>query len=179
MTIWEVMADADRERWTYVPSVSVGPLRFGMSPAEAAAAMAGFTATLTPIRPDNVLRAEFRRAAEPPSSRGALAAYFVESDSLFCVVVDAQSGPQVTIDGVELVGRVPSRVEAQLLELMTARGFTLRYQWEGNPEAEELGLSMRVQRAGDVVLTRPVFAVFGDRAATFWDIMPSDELKVH
>jgi hypothetical protein len=151
-----------------------------MSPAEVAAALEGFTATSIPVQPDDVLKAEFRRAVVPSSwFRSAVTAYFVESEGLFCVVVDAQSGPQVTIDGIELVGRVPSHVEAQLLELMTACGLTLRYQWEGNPEAEELGLTMRVQRVGDVVLTRPIFAVLGDRAGTMWDVMPSDELGVH
>ena len=179
VTIWEVMADADRERWTYVPSVSVGPLRFGMSPAEAAAALENITAELTPVRADNALKAEFRRSAPPPWFRGAVTAYLGQSEGLFCVVADAQSGPQVVMDGIELVGRMPSHVEAQLLEYLKARDIVLRYQPEGDPEVEELGLTMRVQRAGDVVLTRPVFAVLGERAYTLWDVIPGDELQVH
>jgi hypothetical protein len=55
----------------------------------------------------------------------------------------------------------------------------LRYQPEGDPEVEELGLTMRVQRAGDIVLTRPVFAALGERAYTLWDVIPDDELQVH
>ena len=178
MTTWEVMADADRERWTYVPSVGVGPLRFGMSPDEAAAALEGFAAELTPLRADNALKAEFRRPAPPPWFRGAVTAYFGPAEGLFCVAVDAQSGPQVAMDGIELVGRVPSHVETQLLEYLKARDIVLRYQPEGDPEAEELGLTMRAQRAGDNLLTRPVFAVLGERAYTLWDVIPADELEV-
>jgi len=179
MTIWEVMADADRERWTYVPSVSVGPLRFGMNPAEATAAVENLAAEVTPLRVDNALKVEFRRPASPPWFRGAVTAYFGQAEGLFCVAVDAQSGPQVVMDGIALVGRVPSHVEAQLLEHLKARDIVLRYQSEGDPEVEELGLTMRAQRAGDIVLTRPVFAVLGERAYTLWDVIPGDELEVH
>ncbi|GAA2630280.1 hypothetical protein Adu01nite_41590 [Paractinoplanes durhamensis] len=169
------MADADRERWTYVPLISVGPLRFGMSPAEAAAALENLTAELTEVRADSALKAEFRRPAPPPWFRGAVTAYFGTLEGLFCVVVDAQSGPQVVMDGIELVGRAPSHVEAEL----KAQDLALRYQPEGDSEAEGLGLTMRAQRTGDVVLTRPVFAVMGDRAYTLWDAIPADELHVH
>jgi hypothetical protein len=179
MTIWDLMADADRERWTYIPSVSVGPLQFGMRPAEAPVALENLTAELTPVRASNDLKAEFRRPAPPPRFRGAVTAYFGPSEGLFCVVADAQSGPQVVMDGIDLVGRVPSHVEAQLLEHVKARDIELRYQPEGDSEVEELGLMMRAQRVGDAVLTRPVFAVPGERAYTLWDVIPSDELKVH
>jgi hypothetical protein len=167
VTIWRVLADADRERWDYLPSVGIGPLRFGMSPTEAAAVLPDFTAVSTPER------AEFRRAAPPPWSRGAVTAYFGEG--LYCVAIDAQSGPQVVLDGISLVGRAPSQVEAQLVERHTS----LRYQPEGDPVVEELGLMMRAQRVGDVVLTRPVLAVLGERARTLWDTVPGDELDVH
>jgi len=178
MTIWEVMAEADRERWTYVPSVSVGPLRFGMTPAEADAALPDFTAELTPVRANNTLKAAFRRPAQPPWFRGAVTAYFGQSEGLFCIAVDAQSGPQVVMDGIELVGQAPSHVEAQLLEHLKALDIVLRYQPEGDPAAEELGLMMRAQRAGDILLTRPVFAVPGERGYTMWDVIPGDELEV-
>jgi len=42
---------------------------------------------------------------------------------------------------------------------------------QSRTEVEELGLTMRVQRAGDVVPTRPVFAVLGERAYTLWDVI--------
>lgn len=179
MIIWNVLADADRERWTYVPSVSVGPLRFGMTPAEASAALEDMTAELTPAQADNDLKAEFRRPVPPPRFRGAVTAYFGQSEGLFCVVVDALSGPQVVMDGIELVARVPSHVEAQLLEYLKARDIVLRYHVDGDSEAEELGLMMRAQRVGDVLLTRPVFAVVGERWYTLSDAIPGDELEVH
>lgn len=187
MTIWKVMADADRELWTYVPSVSVGPLRFGMSLAEATAAVESIAA-VTPRRVDNALKAEFRRPARPPWFRSAVTAYFGQPsvpskaaglpEVLFCVAVDAQSGPQVVMDGIELVARAPSHVEAQLLAHLKTQDIVMRYQPEGDPGVDELGLTMRAQRVGDVVLTRPVFAVLGERGYTMWDVLPGDEWNV-
>ena len=179
MTIWKVLAEADREQWAYVPSTSVGPLRFGMSLAEATAVLNHFTARVTSVPTYKAVRAEFHRPARPFWFRSAVTAYFAESEGLFCAAVDAQSGPQVVLDGIELVGRAPSHVEAQLIEHAKAHDVELRYQPEGDTEIEDLGLMMRAQRAGDVVLTRPVFAVLGQRAYTIWDAIPGDELDVH
>lgn len=36
---WPVTADCDRPRWEWTPSEQVGPLRFGMSPQQLAAAL--------------------------------------------------------------------------------------------------------------------------------------------
>ncbi|WP_217398042.1 hypothetical protein [Catellatospora tritici] len=48
---------------------------------------------------------------------------------------------------------------------------------EGDLGLEELGLLIRVQRVGDVVLTRPVFAVVRAIANTMWDSLPADEFR--
>jgi hypothetical protein len=57
-----------------------------MSLAEATAALEGFIATPTRVQPDDILKAEFRRTVAWLSSwfRGAVTAYFVESENLFC-----------------------------------------------------------------------------------------------
>jgi hypothetical protein len=39
MGVWDVLPDSERERWTVEPFVNAGPLRFGMSPGEASAAL--------------------------------------------------------------------------------------------------------------------------------------------
>ena len=39
MAVWDVKADADRDQWSLVPFVGVGPLRFGAGPEEVEAAL--------------------------------------------------------------------------------------------------------------------------------------------
>jgi hypothetical protein len=41
--------------------------------------------------------------------------------------------------------------------------------------ADELGIIMGVQRAGDVVLTRPALLIPRERGYTLWDALPDDE----
>ena len=44
---WAVKRDVDRAQWAYSPFVSVGPLRFGMSPGEVGAALDGARASVS------------------------------------------------------------------------------------------------------------------------------------
>lgn len=177
---WHVLTEAEREQWTYTPSVSVGPLRFGMSHDEAVEALPGFAASVSVAQHDfdQPKKAEFRNACVPAHAT-AVTAYYGKTEGLFCVVVDARYGPQVTLDGIRLVGRVPSRLEEQFLSYVLARGIASQYAPEGDPASDELGIVVRVQRAGDVVLSRPVFAVVRERANTLWDCVPYDESGIH
>ncbi len=177
---WHVLTEAEREQWTYTPGAGVGPLRFGMSHDEAAEALPGFAASVSVAHRDfdRPTKAEFRNAGVAAHAT-AVTAYFGRSEGLFCVVVDARYGPQVTLDGISLVGRVPSRLEEQFLSYVLARGIAPQYAPEGDPASDDLGIVMRVQRTGDVVLSRPVFAVVRERANTLWDCVPYDELCVH
>ncbi|MFF8883108.1 hypothetical protein [Streptomyces flaveolus] len=60
------------------------------------------------------------------------------------VVVDALRGPQVTVDGEPLVGRVPSGVERWMLDRAEAREplAELVYMDAGVPGSESLGVMM-------------------------------------
>ena len=175
MGVWDVLAETDRVQWTYTPSVSVGPLRFEMSPDEVVSALEGFTGTVDSASPyTKDRRGEFRNIGIA-AHRTAVTVYFGESEGLFCVVPDAQFGPQVTLDGVRLVGRIPSQLEAELDEYLSSRGIVGRYAPGGDLGAEELGILMSVQRAGDVVLTRPALLIPQERAYTLWDALPSGE----
>jgi hypothetical protein len=87
----------------------------------------------------------------------AVTTYYEESATLFCVAVDALHGPQVTIDGVRLTGRVPSELAHEFIEYAVSHGVRVAYSQHGDPGADALGLVLRAQRAGDVLLTRPVF----------------------
>ncbi|MEU8371353.1 hypothetical protein [Micromonospora tulbaghiae] len=151
-----------------------------MSHDEAVEALPGFAASVSVAQHDfdQPKKAEFRNAGVPAHAT-AVTAYFGSSEGLFCVVVDARHGPQVTLDGIRLVGRVPSQLEKRFLRYMLARGIAPQYAPEGDPGSGDLGIVMRVQRVGDVVLSRPVFAVVRGRANTLWDCVPYDELCVH
>ncbi|MEV7603195.1 hypothetical protein AB0O91_38080 [Kitasatospora sp. NPDC089797] len=73
------------------------------------------------------------------------------------VAVDALCGPQVTADGVALVGRAPSALERWMHERAETRPDELSYMSAGVPCSASLGVVVNVQREGDRLLTRPVF----------------------
>lgn len=105
--------------------------------------MDGFAATISDLHRGigDTQKAVFRNEGAP-SYRTAVTAYFGKSDGLFCVVIDAQYGPQVTMDGVSMVGRVPSQLEEQLLDYMLSRGITPQYAPWADLGADDLGLVM-------------------------------------
>ncbi|GCD99264.1 hypothetical protein [Embleya hyalina] len=90
---------------------------------------------------------------------------------LAAIAIDARMGPQVNLDGIPLVGRVPSLLEDTLFGHLAAHGLQAAFSLEANPCAPELGVVMRVQRAGDRVLTRPVLV------AREWAPQCSDALE--
>jgi hypothetical protein len=160
VTVWKVKTDEERDHWDFVPLVSVGPLRFGMGSDEALAA-------LDPDWPGDF--ASVRGAGEMPFA--GVTMYF--SGGLYCVAVDAREGPQVTLDGVPLVGRVPSEAERWMTDHAERHGLELRYTHAADPELAGLGFILRAQRAGDVMLSRPVF--LDQQAEVTWDYVPGRE----
>jgi hypothetical protein len=166
MGIWDVKKDEERAQWTFNPFVSVGPLRFGMSPDEVAAALNHAVAGISRGNRPGVVENQFTEIG--------VTAYYTDSARLACVAVDTLKGPQVTLDGVKLVGRVPSEVEEWLFDYAKAHGLDLRYSPEGNPMSVDLGLWLRVQRAGDVVLSRPLFLI-REWVEEVWDHVPGSE----
>jgi hypothetical protein len=162
MALWEVKADAQRDHWDFVPFVSVGPLRFGMSCGEALAVLA---------EPEELPDSASQLEASETSYRD-VTMYFANG-RLYCVAIDALVGPQVTVDSTTLVGRVPSKVEQWILHYAERQHVELRYTHAGDPHLPDLGLIVRAQRAGDVVLSRPVF--LDDRADVSWDYVPTRE----
>lgn len=166
MSIWEVKGDVDRAQWTFSPLVSVGPLRFGMSPGEVGDALDGAIAYIT-----------YGERAQPSAQQFTLlgvTTFYTGSAGLAGVAVDALNGPQVSWSGRALVGCVPSEIERWILDHAQEQGLDLRYTQEGNPGLPNLGLIMRVQRAGDVVLSRPLFLIH-EWALEPWDYLPGSE----
>jgi hypothetical protein len=188
MDLWDVKSNDERDQWEYVPGVSVGPLRFGASEQEV-------LAMLGRERPDISDWAEIGPAyphGYDPARRWARARFGQEGvttyrwqghrytdEGLYCVAISALRGPQVTLDGEPLVGRVPSELDPWFEVQVKEFGRELFFTAEGNYAFEDLGLIMRVQRAGDVVLTRPIFLVRpdGDEATGMWAYVPDREWR--
>ncbi|KKD03288.1 hypothetical protein TN53_35890 [Streptomyces sp. WM6386] len=88
------------------------------------------------------------------------------------------SGPQVTYDGIRLIGRPPSELAAELTVHLEKTGRDLELTTEGDVGSQELGMNPRPQRAGDVLLTRVVFGRPNDWAHTLYDCVPAEEWGV-
>jgi hypothetical protein len=149
MALWDVVPDDEREQWMLEPRVGVGPLRFGMSPDEASAAL-GATPSMSGGGPP------FETASY---TRPAVTLYYLSGKGLCGVSVDARRGPQVVADGMAVVGRVPSELEDWLSRRAECRPSRteLAYLPAAQPASLSLGLVVCVQRAGDRLVTRPVF----------------------
>ncbi|MFI9325236.1 hypothetical protein ACIGXI_36430 [Kitasatospora aureofaciens] len=151
---WRVRSDEERLQWVLESFTAVGPLRFGMSADEVTATMSAFTGEAEhrtwgggPGPDDNTWRVR-----ESEYRDFGLQLYY-QDERLSGVAVDALRGPQVTVEGTALVGRTPS----VLGQWIQARDPELSYMSLGVPRSDSLGVVVNVQRAGDRLLTRPVF----------------------
>ncbi len=156
--VWDVLPDSGRRRWLLEPFESVGPLRFGMRPEEVTAALGGIARN-----PQHCTRAALSRGRYG-TVKGecwglGLMFYYGLEERLRGIAVDALKGPQVVADGTALVGRVPSELEQWIVgRSETREPFSeLFYVNLGEPGSRSLGVVICVQRAGDRLLTRPVF----------------------
>ncbi|MGS2644388.1 hypothetical protein [Streptosporangium sp. LJ11] len=166
MGVWDVKSDEERDHWNFIPLASVGPLRFGMSCDEVVEA-------LDPDRPGvSDVFPSLRASSEIPFTYIGVTTYYADG-LLYCVAIDAHNGPQVTLADAALVGRVPSEVEQWAWDYAKRHGLEMRYTHAADPELADLGLIIRAQRAGDVVLSRPVF--LQERAEVTWDYVPDRE----
>ncbi|WP_297617841.1 hypothetical protein [Nocardia sp.] len=88
-----------------------------------------------------------------------LTLYYGLEKRLCSVVVDALCGPQVRAEGIAFTGCVPSELEQWMVDRAEAYEPhpELNYFSGGVPGSESLGLVIGVQRAGDHLLTQPVF----------------------
>ncbi|MCX4745535.1 hypothetical protein OG455_08365 [Kitasatospora sp. NBC_01287] len=155
---WQVLPDEERQQWMLEPFVGVGPLRFGMSPDEVADAMDDVTAETERHQRHRPANSNVSTVVQGVYPKFGLHLYYRDG-GLVGVVVDALCGPQVSVEGTALVGRVPSVLE----QWMVDRAETLPpeselvYMSAGVPASESLGVTINVQREGDRLLTRPVF----------------------
>ncbi|MFJ4314313.1 hypothetical protein ACIP46_03340 [Streptomyces lavendulae] len=149
---WRLARAEERAEWTFTPYVGVGPLHFGMTLDEITTALGEH-----PAASSHTHDGTHRRLESADFTTSGIRALF-RDDRLGCVAVNALGGPQVRLDGAPLTGCAPSRVEDWLVHRAErTRPGSLRYSPAGDPVFAGLGLAIRGQRAGDLVLTRPLF----------------------
>jgi hypothetical protein len=159
---WNMLPDDERQQWTLEPFTSVGPLAFGMSPGEVSEALSGVTEeTQRYLRSADRLDA-IKWTIEEGEYRKFGLRIFYRQERLAGVAVDALCGPQVLVEDVALVGQVPSVLEQWMLDRHRLPGtsdeFTeFVFMTAGVPGSEWLGVVIDVQRAGDHLITRPLF----------------------
>lgn len=181
--VWGVLHEKQRLAWTFTPFERVGPLEFGMTHEQAQAALDGVLRTaLREGAAGNEVRADFwlEQRSDARFSGPAVTVYYDRSIGLAGIAVNALRGPQVTLDGIGLVGQVPSRLEDWFADFLQTHDKELRYSQCADPCSAQLGLVLRVQRAGDLVLSRPVMVAeaWSERC---WDTtegsIPQEEWK--
>ncbi|MER5336818.1 hypothetical protein [Micromonospora sp. NPDC002717] len=157
--VWGVLVEAQRLPWSFTPFERVGPLEFGMTHDQVQAAVQGalgVAAWQGTSGGDGWADFWLERRAGAEFSGPAVTAYYDASIGLAGIAVNALRGPQVTLEGMRLVGQTPSRVEDEFTAYLVAHSMELRYSQSVDPCSPQLGLVLRAQRAGDVVLSRPV-----------------------
>lgn len=161
---WNVVPDSERQQWTLEPFTSVGPLAFGMSPGEVSKELSGATEE-TQWHVHYLGPGASRSIIETGRYQEFGLDIYYREERLAGIVVNALRGPQVFVEGVALVGRVPSVLEQWMVD-RHRRADTgepdeeLIFKGPGNPGSESLGVVIDVQRASDHLLTRPVFFPF-------------------
>ncbi|MFF2545751.1 hypothetical protein ACFVUY_24680 [Kitasatospora sp. NPDC058063] len=125
----------DRERWVLDPLVSVGPLRFGMSPEQLQETLG--EDTTGGVRSGGLL--VWRRY-----SRLGVSTIHGPKEELVAVGVDANRGPLVVLEDVVLVARAPSQARADISRLALRHGAKVLLNAEGEPDVPAWGVSIGV-----------------------------------
>ncbi|MFK0143427.1 hypothetical protein [Streptomyces murinus] len=137
--------DAKREPWELRPGVGVGPLQFGMSPAEVAQA-------LLVSGPQEQVGGPYAQEDFPDGVKA-----FYDVGKLACVALDAVTGPQVFLSGFPLAGSDPEQGRQFLLDHAAEHGNCLLYTSDDSLSLTDLGVLLRSQQVGAARLTRPLF----------------------
>ncbi|WP_327308953.1 hypothetical protein OG730_40240 [Streptomyces sp. NBC_01298] len=159
---WPVRPVVDRPRWEWTPLRGVGPLRFGMSPPQVAAALGGEAPA---ARRGHFPYPFYRRSGqwmldEDEFPGTGVTAHYWNRDggpTLAAVTVDGCAGPQVAFDGLDLIGgsvvaigdALVRRAENEEMELLVGCG--------GDMGPDGLNMYVRAARAGDAFVSEARF----------------------
>ncbi|MFJ3709058.1 hypothetical protein OG709_25120 [Streptomyces sp. NBC_01267] len=169
--LWAVLPDVERNQWEYVPGQALGPLRFGMSWKDCAEAMAGHGfADVSEVSEAGWCVAVF---CGPEPLQAAVKCYFDRGGVLGYVLVDGRTGPQVTCEGIRLIGRVPSELGQEMEAHAAKYGIGIRFSYGGDVCCDGFEMEPGTQRAGDTVVTWALFFSAGDDHSNARDGAPA------
>ncbi|MFD5730355.1 hypothetical protein ACFWMT_30165 [Streptomyces sp. NPDC058368] len=164
---WPVKAERERERWDWTPLEHVGPLRFGMSPDEVAAALGEEPAARHGRYP-------FGQPWEGPGEwilhedrfdTVGVTAHYGGGRGIYpllgAVTVHGRTGPQIEHASIRLIGRPLTAVDAALLQHAEEQEQGLIYGCSGNLGLDGLNMYVRPARAGDTVISEARFCQRG------------------
>ncbi|GAA1982176.1 hypothetical protein [Kitasatospora viridis] len=138
-------ATGKRQNWVLGPGIGVGPLLFGMSPAEVAKAL---------------------QVPGPQSRGGGLygqedfpdgVKVFYNAGRLAGIALDAVTGPQVWLADFPLAGSNPGHTQQFLLDHAAEHGNCILFTPDASLAVIGLGILLRDQRVDEARLTRPLF----------------------
>jgi hypothetical protein len=167
-----VVSDVERDQWVYVPGRTLGPLRMDMSEAEVVTALAAHGFIPERRCSSQEWHLIWFAKDDGRSGRAPVECYFGGDGSLACVFVDGHRGPQVTCEGIRLIGRVPSELAQEMEAHALAHGTGLRFGASGDVCCDRFQLELGGQRAGDRVVSWAVFFDAGDDHSIARDAMP-------
>lgn len=160
---WPVLPEHERPHWEWVPLERVGPLRFGMSPPEVAAALGG---EVPAGRIGHFPFWSFARAGQWNLSEdrfekaGVSAHYWRHPDGvprLGAVTAYGRTGPQVRYAGIPLVGVTPSALDAAVIQHADDHDLGLRFCPSGAAAWDGLNLALATTRVGDATVSEATF----------------------
>ncbi|MFD7257974.1 hypothetical protein [Streptomyces sp. NPDC059874] len=129
-------ADVERERWELRFEGGVGPLRFGMSPAEVAEA-------LLVAEPQAWVGGPYGQEDFPDGVKA-----FYDAGKLACVALDAVTGPQVFLAGFPLAGSDLAQSHQFLLDHAAEHGNWVLYTPDDSLALTDLGILLVRSRSG-------------------------------
>ncbi|CAL9324781.1 hypothetical protein SUDANB180_00602 [Streptomyces sp. enrichment culture] len=160
---WPMKAEQERLSWDWTPLERIGPLSFGMCPSQVAAA----------LNEEPAIRRGRHSYGEPWEEPGE---WFLQEDRydtagvtahysyghgqhpvLGAVTVHGRTGPQVEFDGIRLIGRPVSAVDAALTRHVKDSGTGLVIGCGGDPGLDGLKMYIRATRVGDTAVSEARF----------------------
>ncbi|MFE5715148.1 hypothetical protein ACFQ7J_30540 [Streptomyces sp. NPDC056501] len=159
---WPVTPDHARPRWDWAPLESVGPLRFGMSPPQVAAALGGEV----PARRTGAFpfwfweeSGQWFLGSDHFERAGVTAKYWFPDGvpELGAVTAHGRTGPQLHYEGIPLVGITPPVLEAGIIQLVEDHDLGLRFSPNGAAVPDGPNLYLDTARAGDTSVSEPTF----------------------
>ncbi|MFC7978744.1 hypothetical protein ACFUT3_26330 [Streptomyces cinereoruber] len=159
---WPVTPDHERPHWDWNPLEYVGPLRFGMSPHQVAAALGGqLPAGRTGAFPFWFWKesGQWSLHNDHFEHAGVTAHYWYPEGvpELGAVTVHGRTGPQLRYEGIPLVGITPSVLGSAIIQHAEDHDVGLRFSLNGVAVPDGPNLYLDTARMEDSSVSEPTF----------------------